>query len=307
MKKKILRLTISQPFKFESSETKREAPLNLTFFSKSKRKGNAFCFKTYLNNFQPEHIKSTNIHFLEWFIGFCEGDGSFIISNTRCYFIINQKDFKVLYKIKKFLGFGQVLMYTQKNQLYGRYVVQDKKNCERLAHIFNGNLVLEKTTLRLKFWLKKGLNINPLNTKGSVQLNNAWLSGFIDAEGCFSTRLRKDLKYKCNFRVERKFIINQKSELVFFKGLKRLFKSNSKIQKTFKKNSVYYKLEFQSMQTNQILLNYLKKFPCKGEKNLTVMRYERINNYMQRKEHLTKKGLDKIRRLCKKQTIYIKH
>ena len=192
MKKILLRLATSQPLDLESSETTREAPLNL---SKS------FCFNVYFIHFKPQHIKLNNSKFLEWFIGFSEGDGSFIVSNERNYFIINQKDLKILYKIKKNLGFGQVSKYTQNNNSYGRYVVQDKKNCERLAHIFNGNLVLEKTNIRFQFWLKT-LNIQPLNKKGTLKLDNAWLSGFIDAEGCFSAKLRKDSDYKLKHKLQ---------------------------------------------------------------------------------------------------------
>lgn len=197
------------------------------------------------------------------------------------------------------MGFGQVLKYTQNNKSYGRYVVQDKLNCKRLAYIFNGNLVLEKTNIRFKVWLKT-LNIQPLEKKGTMRLDNAWLSGFIDAEGCFYAKLRKDKDYTLNFKVQIGFIINQKGELPIFYILKILFKSNAKIQKIIQNNSIYYKLELKSIQSNQLLLNYLEKFPCQGEKNITVLRYRRIISYMERKEHLTKKGLEKIRRLSKK-------
>ncbi len=297
MENKLLRLAISQPSNLVSSETTRETPLDL---SKS------FCFDAYFAHFKPEHIKSINTQFLEWFIGFSEGDGSFIVSNKRCYFIINQKDLKILYKIKKNLGFGKVLKYTQNNRCYGRYVIQDQHNCKRLAYIFNGNLVLNKTTIRFKHWIKV-LNIKALKKKGSLRLDNAWLSGFIDAEGCFYAKIRKASDLKLNFKVEKNFIINQKGELPFFYVLKMLFKSNSKIQEKIKNNSTYYKLELSSMQSTQILLNYLEKFPCQGEKNITVSRYRRIYGYMERKEHLTKKGLEKIRRLCKKTSHHISY
>lgn len=289
MKNKLLRLTTSQPLDLKSSETIREAPL---YLSKS------FCFKAYFMHFKPQHIKSINIQFLEWFIGFSEGDGSFIVSDERNYFIINQKDLKILYKIKKNLGFGQVFKYTQNNNIYGRYVIQDQLNCKRLAYIFNGNLVLEKTNIRFKCWLKS-LNIQPLEKKRTLKLDNAWLSGFIDGKGCFSAKLRKDSDYKLNLRVERRFIINQKGELPIFSSLKILFKSNARIQKIIQNNITYYRFELKSMQSTQLLLNYLEKFPCQGEKKITIIRYRRINGYMKRKEHLTKKGLEKIKRLCK--------
>ena len=278
---------ISQPSNLVSSETTREAPLN-----------NSFYFNYYFNNFKPQHIKLNNSKFLEWFIGFSEGDGSFIISNKKCYFCINQKDIKILYKIKANLGFGQVFKYVQNNKIYARYIVQDKKNCERLAHIFNGNLVLNKTNARFQIWIKE-LNINLLKTKGFINLDNAWLSGFIDAKGCFYTRVRKHSRMKLKYKVERKFIINQKDELYLFELLKELFSSNAKIQKKKTQDSMYYKIELSSILSNDLLLNYLKKFPCKSNKNISVIIYSRVHGYIKREEHLTIMGLEKIRNLCK--------
>ena len=109
----------------------------------------------YFLYFQPEHVKSTPINFLEWFIGFSEGDGSFLVSKKQCSFVINQKNIKILYKIKATLGFGRVVKYTQNNEIFGRYIVGDKENCERLFAIFNGNFVLNKTLIRFKNWAKR--------------------------------------------------------------------------------------------------------------------------------------------------------
>jgi len=43
------------------------------------------------------------MQFLQWFIGFTEGDGSFIVSKGKIYFDITQSlsDIQVLYYIKK--------------------------------------------------------------------------------------------------------------------------------------------------------------------------------------------------------------
>jgi len=298
MKKK--RSAISQPSTIGSSETTREAPLHLN---------KNFFFDNYFKNFKPEHIKSNDSLFLQWFIGFTEGDGSFIVSNRRCYFIINQKDIKILYKIKNNLGFGQVFKYTQNKKIYGRYIVEDQKNCERIAHIFNGNLVLLKTNKRFESWIKQ-LNIKPLNTRGYICLNNSWLSGFIDAEGCFYARVRKLKTMKLGYKVEQKFIINQKGELDLFYCLKKLFSSNSNIQQIICKqkqtDNIYYKIELSSFLSNTILLNYLNNFPCKGNKNLNIVIYKRLYGYIERKEHLTIMGLKKIKILCKKLNKYNK-
>lgn len=107
-----------------------------------------FNFYNYKQN-TVSHKKHINTSFLEWFIGFTEGDSSFIVSNQRLFFIINQKEEKILYNIRTNLGFGKVSTY----QNYSRYIVADKTNVDRLIFLFNGNLQLEKTKRLFRLWL----------------------------------------------------------------------------------------------------------------------------------------------------------
>lgn len=63
----------------------------------------------------------------------------------RSTFIITQKDPKVLYYIKKHLGFG-VVRLDKAN--YYRYVVSDRQNISYLVNLISGRLILEKTKER---------------------------------------------------------------------------------------------------------------------------------------------------------------
>lgn len=113
-----------------------------------------FNFNNYLN-LKPLHKKKLNQRFLEWFIGFTEGKGSFIILKNKVYFGITQNldNIQVLYDIKKQLGFGKVLIRKESSpSAYRRsavirregvfYVTPGPKeeNFHRLITIFNGNL-----------------------------------------------------------------------------------------------------------------------------------------------------------------------
>jgi hypothetical protein len=64
-------------------------------YTKTLFKKSQFDFSLYFQNALPDHIKITDVKFLQWFIGFSEGDGS-IISKTYCSFIINQKKLLVI-------------------------------------------------------------------------------------------------------------------------------------------------------------------------------------------------------------------
>lgn len=81
--------------------------------------------------------------FLEWLIGFTEGDGC-MTAATRgdCSFVITQStaDIDVLYYIRDTLGFGSVIEQSIENFTH-RFVVQDKASLWLLCQLLNGNLV----------------------------------------------------------------------------------------------------------------------------------------------------------------------
>ena len=60
-------------------------------------------------------------------------------------FIITQKDPKVLYYVKKNLGYGKVYLCGDK---YYRYVVSNREGIARLIKTFSGRLRLNKTNER---------------------------------------------------------------------------------------------------------------------------------------------------------------
>lgn len=70
------------------------------------------------------------------------------------YFYIHQKNSKLMYKIKKKLGFGIVTTFMQNNKTYYQYAVYDIKNITRLIYLFSGNLILNKVKLRFQTCVK---------------------------------------------------------------------------------------------------------------------------------------------------------
>jgi len=291
-----MRCDKKQPSNLGSSETTREAPL----FKKSQ-----FDFSLYFQNAQPDHIKITDIKFLQWFVGFSEGEGSFIICKNYCSFIIKQKEIALLYNIRTRLGFGKVTIYNQNGVEYGRYHVQSRKNCFRLAMLFNGNLVLTKTNETFTQWLQV-LGITRLQRRAIVELTNGWLSGFINADGVFSARIRKNTRNKMGRQFIQKFSLTQASEFQILKEILHLLQSQSSVQIIANENSdaIYYKISIQSVLSNKLLLKYLNQYPNLGHKMVCIKVYSRLHNYVQGQEHLTEIGLSGMQKLCKQ---LIKH
>lgn len=137
-------------------------------------KGDQYDFKDYyqLNakclsgkKIEAGKIKQPSLEFLNWFIGFSEGDGSFIKSTRGdLHFVISQdtRDKQVLEYIQRELNFGKVI---SQGKTTSRFVVQDKLGLYLIALIFNGNL---RTPDKLESFNKflNALNISIKNSRG---------------------------------------------------------------------------------------------------------------------------------------------
>jgi hypothetical protein len=180
-----------------------------------------------LNNFNSMYIKLypnkslPSNNFLEWLIGFTEGDGSFTVTKRgELQFVISQNtlDVQVLYYIKEQLGFGTVIQQSKSDKTH-RYIVQDINNLSLICSLFNGNIVfLTRNTKFLMFlaaFNDKALRskidkIEPISTTILPTLNDHWLSGFTDAEGCFSLSLLSNSSgYRLRFLLCQKWEVNK--------------------------------------------------------------------------------------------------
>lgn len=274
----------------ESSETIRKATFN---------------FDAYLDS-KPSHLSKMNITFLAWFIGFAEGDGCFFVDEktNRNYFLLSQKDPKALYFIKKNLGFGIV---NKKQDSY-QYYVSDQINIDKLIKIFNGNLQLEKTNRNFKKWfnvysnytkITNKISFNDNNKNNNLSLDNSWLSGFIDAEGCFTATLRVDPRYKSGYKLVLRFIIDQKLEDDTLLYIGELF-GKQKIDTRKEINGMSRLVLYSNFDT---LINYLTKFPLKTNKKLSYLRWKRLFFYAKQENLLAtiqnEKAFTKLKRLIK--------
>lgn len=170
-------------------------PLRSSLLGKIQDEGQSAVNSRYARSYSEttcEAFTLKNDLFKLWFIGFVEGAGSFILNKDGCLeFKITQssKDAQILFNIKKELGFGVVRAQNSKNT-HG-YIVYDIKNILKLISIFNGNIFLESKKEQFKLWLnafnlKYKENILYLDKEFKPSLKDAWLSGFTDAEGCFT-------------------------------------------------------------------------------------------------------------------------
>ena len=264
-----------------SSETTRETSFN---------------FKAYraLTGLTVDKISDD---WLTWFIGFSEGDGAILTGakNNNPKFVLAQKELMILNHIHETLGIGTVKTYGP----YSRFIVCDKKGILVLTALFNGNLVLDKRKIQFNKWLHIG-NITGITSYVLPLLSNAWLSGFIDAEGCFNVTMFKRKAMTLGYQVKLRFMIDQKDSfntLLFIKNQWNMILSNIKL----KNGDIIsmHRAETNSFVKIKPIIIYLNKFRLKTKKQVSFDKWVTVYELVTNNSHLTEQGLNEIIKIQK--------
>lgn len=250
-----------------------------------------FDFSPFLKESLAQPWKHKTIQdFCSWFIGFSEGDGCFTKSRrgTDFYFIVSQgnADVALLEYIKTVLGCGNV--YKQSPRV-SRFMVQDKKSLLLLISLFNGNLVLPRRKKQFVVWLQALCNhfseqIEPIESEILPSLNDGWISGFTDAEGCFTASF---LSNSTAFRL--RYILSQKGSenLPVLSHLILLFRGGA-----LEAHSVYgvYSYVLSGVKKSYNVFQYFTKFSLLSKKRCSFALWQSVQRDVYQKLHLEAEG-----------------
>ena len=257
----------------------------LSFFimspSESKISGTNLYIDYYLNkNNYNEYIKM-------FWVGLMDGDGSIQVNHWRKqilqYRLIiklsNLKsNYNMLIEIAKVIG-GTVRITGKEKHVI--WVVNDKKKVEEIIKIFDiyppltsnkiCQLAFLKTCLTetsvkaylLNRSLKYDKQLTIVNAKFNFNTLNyfsEWLSGFIEAEGCFSIR-------KSN---NDSFSIAQKNDLYLIEAIKQYFEINNKVRKPCRD---FYLIEVYKREVLLKITTHCTNYPLLGEKSESLKKF----------------------------------
>ena len=178
-------------------------------------------------------------------------------------------------------------------------MVGDKQGILALTYLFNGNLVLDKRKIQLNKWLILQ-NITGITSNVLPLLSNAWLSGFIDAEGCFNVTLFKRKTMTLGYQVKMRFMIDQKDShntLLFMKNQWDMILSNRKLKQG--DYSTMYRAETNSFVRIKPIIDYLNVFRLKTKKQISFDKWVTVYVLVCDKAHLTEQGLNEIIKIKK--------
>jgi len=233
-----------------------------------------------------------------WLIGFAEGDGQFGIDKRGfLVFKLTQPsiDAQVLFYIKKNLGFGSVTLQSIESKTH-QYRVRSKDHLIKIINLFNGNLITKAKIEQFKlflhgFNLKYKTNIVFIECNNKVTLDNAWLSGFTDAEGCFTCSAYLS-KLTNKYIVTVRYIISQKNDINLSEYLAKLI--NGYV--THVKSYNGYNTVVNHSKLN-IIIKYINKSPLKTKKHISYIKWLKVYSLVKDKKHLHPEGIEKIKSL----------
>jgi hypothetical protein len=176
-----------------------------------------FHFGTFFTLYDKRfpNAKTPSQSFLEWLVGFTEGDGSFTLnSRGTAIFVITQSTLEqqVLEYIQRNLGFGRVI---KQGPCTSRFVVEDKASVALLVALFNGNLIFPTKQSSFALFLEafnkrsRAQAVELIPSLVTPTLHDFWLAGFTDAEGCFNCSfLGNSNAYRIRFLLAKKGEVN---------------------------------------------------------------------------------------------------
>ena len=260
-------------------------------------------YKTlFPNNKLPE------AEFLQWLIGFAEGEGSFTVAKRGdLAFVITQStsDVNVLNYIKNGLGFGRVIVQSTKGNTH-RYILQDMNGLALISHLFNGNMVFPTRTARFHTFLS-ALNekllrnniplIYPIYNTVLPTLNDAWLSGITDGEGNFS----------CSILVARKtyrlrYILTQKHDLnkPVFDYLATLFKDIGCLAAVVPHTvENVWEIRINGVKNCKLIYKYFDQFTLKTNKYQSYLKWKKITVRLEKGHHLDSSKITNLHTMSK--------
>lgn len=206
--------------------------------------------------------------------GLIEGSGTFNKETLEIEF--EKKDVQALFWLKKRLGVGTVLKKGNKIKL----VVKNKKGLENIIKLINGKFL---TGVKLNEWRKheweKDFNFSILPTfDSSLLTNNFYLAGYFDTCGLFNIEIKPEIKLEC--KIEEK-------NIRVLEEIKKIFGGEIKDNK-------YGTI---SITQARYFIEYFDKYSLCTLRFIEYIKWRDVYRILQRKEHLTKEGFDKILKL----------
>jgi hypothetical protein len=241
----------------------------------------------------PKHLKPQNDdQFGHYLAGLIDGDGYFS-NQMQLVIVFDILSVSLAYYLKKRIGYGNVRKVRDKNAYL--LVISSFKGIRKVIDLINGkirnknklhqinnNILIHKNFVNIK-------NSIDFKFNNSSDFNNHWLAGFSDADASFQIKI---LKRNTRIEIRLNYQIDQKdNELLML--IKNFVGGNIGYRRN--QNTYYYGST--CFGSAKKVINYFNKFHMLSNKHVNYLKWRKAYSIIQDKDHLNKKGLNKIIKL----------
>nr|YP_009690197.1 LAGLIDADG homing endonuclease [Porodaedalea pini]QEG56977.1 LAGLIDADG homing endonuclease [Porodaedalea pini] len=244
-----------------------------------------------------EHVSKhksnlTDTDFGYFLTGLIEGDGWF--GKKELHIIFAESDISLAYLIKKRIGHGNV--YKIKNKKAVRYICKNAKGLFIILSLINGKLVSKpKYEQLIKHNYSADFNYTILPPSNSFTLDNYWLAGFSQADGCFNISLVKSKTHKTGYSVRLEFSLKQNDAV----PLKLLY-NTVKMGNLSQYSSGIWCYKSSGFKTAALLINYFDTYNLFAGKYVNYLKFRKVYIMITNGRHLENKGITKIKSIATK-------
>jgi hypothetical protein len=241
----------------------------------------------------PTHLKPVNDEqFGHYLAGLIDGDGHFS-KTPQLVISFNELDASLAYFIKSRLGYGNI--YRVKNKKAIILVVAKQAGIIKVLELINGKIRSQQKLDQIKNNILSNpyFNnfINFINNN-NLDLNNHWLAGFSDADASFQIKLilrkNKKTEVRLNFQIDQK-----NNDLLIL--IKNFLGGNI----GYRKNQDTYYFGSTSFGSAKKVIQYFDQYHLLSSKHINYLKWRKAYIFIQNKEHLNPRGLEKITKLKK--------
>lgn len=268
-----------------SFSTKATAVTNNTY--------NSYTNLPLISEHLPKHNSNLTDNDFGYFLaGLIEGDGWF--GDNQLHIIFAENDISLAYFIKSRIGHGHV--YKIKDKKAVRYICKNKKGLSIILSLINGKLVSKpkyEQLIKNNYAEKFNFSINLPSNK--ITLDNYWLAGFSQADGCFHICIAKSKTHKTGLSVRLEFSIKQNDGL----PLKLLY-DTLKMGNLSQYTSGIWCYKSTGFKTAALLINYFDTFNLFSSKYVSYLKFRKVYIMITNGKHLENKGIIKIKSIATK-------
>lgn len=254
----------------------------------TKNTYNKYIYLPKISEHVPNHKNNLSKEELGYFLaGLIEGAGWF--GDKQLYIIFAENDTSLAYYIKKQVGYGNV--YKIKDKKAVRYICKNKEGLCLILSLINGKFVSNyKYKQLIKHNYNEYFNIKIFPPKKeNLSLNNYWLAGFTQADGCFHISILKSKTHKTGYNVKLEYSLNQNDHL----PLKLLYNTLN-MGNISQYSSGIWCYKSSGYKTAGSLINYFDKFNVFGGKYISYLKFRKVYIMITEGKHLNEKGVKKI-------------